>query len=62
MNKFFAFLKDESGQGAAEYALLLAAVTIALIAVAMAFGDRLLNIFTNANDELGAVPGATAAP
>lgn len=60
MKTLLSFLKSESGQGAAEYGLLLAAIAIALIAIVMAFGDNLVNIFTNANDELvnQGVPGA----
>jgi pilus assembly protein Flp/PilA len=47
-----AFLKslwsDEEGQGMTEYALILALVAVAIIAVVIAFRDQIAAVFTNA--------------
>lgn len=43
---------DESGQGLAEYTLLIALIAIALIAIVTQFGDKLGEIFDAATDEL----------
>ncbi len=43
---------DESGQGLAEYTLLIALIAISLIAIVTQFGDKLGEIFDAATDEL----------
>ncbi len=43
---------DESGQGLAEYTLLVALIAIALITIVSSFGGKLGEIFTSATEEL----------
>lgn len=45
------FWKDESGQGLAEYALLVAAVVVLVISVSALFGDDVQNLL----DSIGTV-------
>lgn len=46
MRKFFnTLMAEESGQGMAEYALIISLVAIALIAFVRQFGDRLVAVF-----------------
>lgn len=40
------FMKDESGQGLAEYAVLIGLVTLALVAVITPFRTAIINVFT----------------
>lgn len=40
------FLKDESGQGLAEYAVLIGLVTLALVAVITPFRTAIVGVFT----------------
>ena len=51
-----AFLKslwtDEKGQGMTEYALILALVAVAIIAVVIAFRNQIANVFTSATSTL----------
>ena len=46
------FMEEESGQGMVEYALILALVAIAAIAVLPNIGNSIRNIFNNVNDNL----------
>ena len=39
------FMKDESGQGLAEYAVLIGLVTLALVAVITPFRTAIINVF-----------------
>jgi pilus assembly protein Flp/PilA len=45
-------LFDESGQGLAEYGLILALIAIVVIGVLVAFGDKLVSIFTTITEEI----------
>ena len=54
MNKFTAFLRDESGASAAEYVLILTIIGTLLLAAVGNFG----NAMANALDKAGAVVGA----
>lgn len=47
---------DEEGQGMVEYALILALISIAAIAVILQIGPKIEKVFTNVND---ALPEAT---
>ncbi len=47
-----SFFKDESGQGMVEYGLIIALVSVALIAGLVALQGGLTNIFTTATDTL----------
>ena len=42
--------KDESGQGLAEYALLLGLIVIGVVAIIAGMGTHIRNIFNKAND------------
>lgn len=46
------FFLDETGQGMAEYGLILALVAIAVVAVLGLLGDQLVAIFTKVKDSL----------
>ena len=48
MSKFAAFLRDESGASAAEYALILAIVGAAIAAAAIALGDTIATAINSA--------------
>ena len=58
MKKFLDwFTQEESGQGMVEYGLIIALVSIAVIAVLGLLGSELTNVFTKIKDKLaGAVP------
>ena len=52
-------LKEEAGQGMAEYGLILALVAIAAVAALILVGDQLETVFTRVNTELSdALPAA----
>ena len=42
---FKSFWSDESGQGLAEYAILIALITLALIVVIRPFRDSIIGVF-----------------
>ena len=44
--------KDESGQGLAEYALLLGLIVIGVVAIIAGMGTHIKNIFTKTNNAL----------
>lgn len=46
MEMFKSFWADESGQGLAEYAVLIALITLALIAVIRPFRQAIIDVFT----------------
>jgi pilus assembly protein Flp/PilA len=48
VNKLIAFLKDESGASAAEYALILAIVGIGIVTAAQALGTAISGAMNNA--------------
>lgn len=53
MTKFFsAFLRDESGASAAEYALILAIVGVGIATAAAALGDAVGAAMQGATDEI----------
>jgi pilus assembly protein Flp/PilA len=51
----WSILKEESGQGLTEYALILALIAIACVAAVTVFGTSLTAYFTNISDEIGAL-------
>ena len=44
------FLQDEGGQGMVEYGLIIGLIAIIVIAVFVALGPQIKNMFTNAVD------------
>ena len=52
MKTFRAFLADESGATAIEYALLAAGISLAIIAVVNGLGTKLNTKFTSINTSL----------
>jgi pilus assembly protein Flp/PilA len=46
------FWNDESGQGLAEYALLLGLIVVGVVVLIQGMGVSIKNIFGRANDEL----------
>ena len=57
---FKSLWSDESGQGLTEYALIIALVSIALIAVLFLFKDQLAAVFNKITSILSTVPGNTS--
>jgi pilus assembly protein Flp/PilA len=55
MKLIIDFWNDEQGVAAAEYALLLTLVSIAVIGSLTALGDELVRIFDYATDELAEI-------
>ena len=47
-----AFWNDESGQGLAEYALLLGLIVVGVVVIIKGMGGHIKNIFNRANNEL----------
>jgi len=54
MSKFVAFLNDESGASAAEYALILALVTAAIVTVMGVLSTNIQGAITAAATAIGA--------
>lgn len=55
------FLKDESGQGMVEYALIIALIAIVVIAVLAALGGSITDVFKGSSDALDEAVTTTAA-
>ena len=49
--------RDEAGQGMTEYALIIALVAVAIVAVVVLFREQIKNVFTRATTELQNAPG-----
>ncbi len=56
------FWSDESGQGLTEYALIIALVAVALIAVLVIFRDQIGGVFDRASSALNNAPGNGYSP
>lgn len=54
------FLKDESGATMVEYAILVALISIAAVAIIVVIGDRINAAFQQVQDALPAAPAAPA--
>lgn len=52
MKEMLTFLKDEDGQGMVEYGLIIGLISVAVIAVLVAMGPKLKNLFSSASDAL----------
>lgn len=55
-NLMVALRDGEDGQGMVEYAVILAMVSLAAIAVLPPLGTAILNTFTDANNTLNSTP------
>lgn len=62
LSTFAKFWKDESGQGLTEYALILALVSIGLIAVMVVFRDAIGGIFDRIAQVLEGAPSDGYTP
>jgi pilus assembly protein Flp/PilA len=56
------FMKDESGQGLVEYALIIALVAIGLIAILVVFRNSIGNVFKVSANALNNAPTSSFAP
>ncbi|MBM4300340.1 MAG: Flp family type IVb pilin [Deltaproteobacteria bacterium] len=52
MRKIMAFINDEEGASAIEYALLVALIALAITVGATTLGGKINNMFTNAAGKL----------
>jgi pilus assembly protein Flp/PilA len=52
LKKFMAFIRDEQGASAIEYALLVALIALAITAGATALGTNISAMFNNASTKL----------
>jgi len=56
------FLQDESGQTLTEYALILAVIAVAVVAVMATLGDEIRGVFQGIIDGLTGAGADTTAP
>jgi pilus assembly protein Flp/PilA len=54
------FWNDESGQGLAEYALLLGLIVIGVVVLIQGMGKSITTIFTKANSDLSTAAAAAS--
>ena len=54
-----SFMKDESGQGLVEYALIIALVAIGLIAILVLFRNAIGNVFNTSKNRLNNAPAGS---
>ena len=59
---FTRLLKEESGQTMVEYGLLIALISIAVIAVLVALGPRIAGFFQSVDDQLASSTPPVPAP
>ncbi|MCR4441595.1 MAG: Flp family type IVb pilin [Peptococcaceae bacterium] len=52
LSRIRSFLRDERGQGLAEYGLIIALVALAVVGALTALGGGLTSIFGDINDDL----------
>ena len=52
MKKILDFLKDENGQGMAEYALILALIAIVVIGALTLLGPKIAVFFNKVNEQV----------
>lgn len=53
------FLKDESGQGMVEYALIIGLIAVVAVVALVALGPHIRNMFDKANNQLSNVDTTT---
>ena len=56
MSLWKALLSDESGQGTAEYAIVLAIVTVGIVATLVAIGNQLKAVYNKASAQINTIP------
>ena len=56
-----SFLKDESGQGMVEYALIIALIAIAVIAAVILLGGKIGDTFKKSSNEMDKATATAAA-
>ncbi len=56
MNFWKSLLTDESGQGTAEYAIVLAIVTVGIVATLVAIGNRLSSVYVRVQNQINQIP------
>ena len=49
-------LRDESGQGMTEYAILIGTLALGAVVTLLAIGTRLRSVFSNVQTQLNSVP------
>ena len=54
-----SFVKDDSGQGLVEYALIIALVAIGLIAILILFRNSIGNVFNESRNRLNNAPSGS---
>jgi len=57
MERIVRFFRDEEGGHAAEYALIIALIAVAIIGAATLLGTEISNVFGKVTEELKKVPG-----
>jgi Flp pilus assembly pilin Flp len=57
-NLIVRFVREDAGQDLIEYGLLVGVITVGTIAMVVAIGGKVLNIFTAANTAIGTIPGS----
>lgn len=62
MNILKRLVSEEKGQGLAEYGLILALVSLAVIVALGALGTNLNTVFGNIRDRVAGVPTGTTTP
>jgi len=62
MNRVMRLIRDESGQTMVEYGLLIALISIAVIAVLVLLGPRIASFFKSVDDQLAANQPPAALP
>ena len=62
MKNLMKLFRDESGQTMVEYGLLIALISIAVIAVLVLLGPRIASFFKSVDDELARNQPAAPAP
>jgi len=53
MNYIKQFVRNEAGQGVAEYIIILAVIVVAAIILAIAFHDQLAAVWNSVTEQLG---------
>ena len=59
LRKIMAFINDEEGAAAIEYALLLVMVALAIVVVAATLGPKIAGVFTSMDNAMPAAPAAS---